>query len=310
MTETRGSNSISSVETDTSTLNEVAWPGAMDVKRNAPISDLKSASESLREMIQAMGSDKMAKIRSLTTVHQKNIRNSLPPARQRVSDSANPVATSSTSPADAPEQPIATDEVALTICRLESVLGPEDMSELRASMISVRRQSVHLDVVISSDMTEEQLQQSVDTVRHRQDEVLELLFQEIMELVAAKLGIELDSNLQPLVPVQTGVGVMAGLAKRDESNMLKVPEMDLTGRRASTNTENAKKKPDILTRPKKQVDGYSRIFYGRRGLGDISRVANAQHGKGKGKEADSTSSSEKAQGKKQRRGCLGFCALM
>ncbi|KAF8418165.1 hypothetical protein EV426DRAFT_577704 [Tirmania nivea] len=307
MTETQSSNSISSVETDISTLNEVTWPGTLEVKGNAPISDLQSASESLRAMIQALGSEKMAKIRSLIAV--KNAENSPPALRQPASDSGCSVSTSSTSPADAPERP--TDEVALTIYHLESALGPEDMSELRASMLSVRRQSVHLDVVISSDMTEEQLQQSVDTVRQRQDEVLELLFQEIMGLVATKLGIELDSNLQVLVPVKTEVGMMAKLVMRNESNMLKVPEVDLTGRRASTSTENSKKKRDTLPRPRKQANGYSRIFYGIRGPDKIIHVGDTQHKKGKGKAADSTSSGEKAQGKKKhRRGCLGFCALI
>jgi len=307
MTETQSSGSISSVETDTSTLNDT-WPGTLDVKKNAPISELQSASESLRATVQALGPENMAKIRSLIAVHQKNIGNSPPAARQPASDPAYHASTSSTPPADAPERP--TDEVALTICHLESALGPEDMSELRAAMLSVRRQSVHLDVVISSDMTEDQLQQSVDTVRHRQDEVLELLFKEIMGLVATKLGIELDPDLQALVPAKTKVEV-AKLVKRDESNMLKVPEVDLSGRRASTSTESSKKKRDTLPRPKKQADGYSRIFYGIRGPDKIIRVGDAQRGKGKGKATDSTSSDEKAQGrKKQRRGCLGFCALM
>ncbi|KAF8445223.1 hypothetical protein BGX38DRAFT_1260859 [Terfezia claveryi] len=301
----QGSGSISSVETDTSTLNEAAWPGSLDVKRNAPISDLQRASESLRATIQALGPEKMAKIRSLTAVHQKNIGDSSSVARNPASDSACPLSTSSTAPADLPERP--TDEVALTICHLESALGPEDMSELRAAMLLVRRQSVHLDVVISSDMSEEQLQQSVDTVRHRQDEVLELLFQEIMGLVATKLGVELDSDVQALVPVKA-VEVTAKHVKRDESNMLKVPEVDLSGRRASTGTESSKKKRETLPRPKKQVDGYSRIFYGLRGPDKIIRVGDTQHTKGKGKATDSN---EKAQGKqKKRRGCLGFCALM
>lgn len=311
MTETQGSGSISSVETDTSTLNEAAWPGSLDVKKNAPISDLQRASESLRATIQALGPEKMAKIRSLTAVHQKNIGDSSSVARIPESDSASPLPTSSTAPADAPERP--TDEVALTICHLESALGPEDMSELRAAMLLVRRQSVHLDVVISSDMTEEQLQQSVDTVRHRQDEVLELLFQEIMGLVATKLGIELDSDLQALVTVKAKVEETAKQVNRDESNMLKVPEVDLSGRRASTSMESTKKKRETLPRPKKQVDGYSRIFYGLRGPDKIIRVGDTKDtkGKGKGKATVSTSSDEKLHGKqRQRRGCLGFCALM
>jgi len=306
MTETTSSNSISSVETDASTLNEATWPGTLGMKRIAPISDLQSASESLHAMIQALGSEKMAKLRSLIAVHQKNVGNSFPPARQPAPESACPIATSSTPSADAPERP--KDEVSLTISHLESALGPEDMAELRASMMSVRRQSVHLDVMISSDMTEEQLQQSVDTVRHRQDEVLELLFQEIMGLVATKLGVGLDSNLQAVKPA---VEVTANLVKRDESNMLKVPELDPNGRRASATTQDTKKRRGTVPRPKKQADGYSRIFYGMRGPDKIIRVGGTQHGKGKGKVADAASRDEKAQGKKKEpRGCLGFCALM
>lgn len=287
---TASSKSISSGETDTSTLNEV-WHETAMATNTARIRDVQVASESLRSMIQALGLEKMEKIRSLIAEHHHGNGTPLPPLRRAGSDSALPV-DSSSNPDGTSEEP--TDEVALTICYLESALGAEDMAELRTSMISVRRASIHVDVMISSDMTEEQLQLSVEAVKVRQEEVLESLFVEIMGLVAEKLGIDL---VLPTPPFKTTEQVVAQVVKKDESNMLKVPEIDPTGR-----TKHTKKKEEPVK--KKAFDGYS-LFYGKKG----DKIIRVGEGKGKGKTSKS-GGDEKTKEKKKKRGCMGFCTMM
>lgn len=309
------SNSISS---DTSTLNNVSWPGRLDVSRRTE--HHQAASESLRSMIHALGSEKMGRLRSVISEPLKKQGDQLPTIQQPSdSDPISPVIPSDTlrtSDGIPPDGPA--EEVDLTICYLESALGVEDMSQLKESMNTVRRQSEHVDFLISSDMTEEELQCRVEAVKQRQDEVLEQLFVAIMDLVAAKLGIELDLP-EPLTmnkePVVTSA---ATVAKTDVTSMLKVPKVDSTGRQLSVATNLSQKKKDTRgTKPDRHKKPFELSFYGIKTV--LPAARGLQRGvdevlkgkvKGKGEKIGSTTqdaTSEKAKAKKKsKRGCFGF----
>ena len=308
------SNSISSIGTDTSTLNDVAsWPGRLDVKKRAKTGDHhQAASESLRSMIHALGPEKMGRLRSMISEPLQKQGSQLPTIQQpSSSDPISLVVPSSARRDDdgiPPDGPA--DEVDLTISYLESALGAEDMSELKESMLSVRRQSEHVDLVISSEMTEEELQCSFEAVKRRQDEVLEQLFVGIMDLVAAKLGIELDLP-DPLAmskePELTSAATVA--AKSDETSMLKVPKVDSTGRQLSVATSLPQKGKEAHgTRYKKPSEWYSLSFYGMKlGVGDVSKGKPKAKGERAGATTKDATASEKAKAKKKpKRGCFGF----
>ncbi|KAF8448617.1 hypothetical protein BDZ91DRAFT_98335 [Kalaharituber pfeilii] len=320
--------SLSSVDTDASTLNEARWPGKLDTAAPILPCDLQIASESLRSTIQALGSEKMAQIRSVITAFQKQRQqqqnNTTTPSQEspedltkETSDSTETLTSASEISVDI-ERP--TDEVALTICLLESALGAEDMSELRSAMIAVRKQSIHLDRLISSTMTSEELERSVEAVRARQEEVLEMLFVEIMALIGEKLGVE--TGVEPQIGCyKMGKDIERAFAPKkeiDESKLLKVPEVDPSGRRPTTPTTKGKR-----PKSKRPFDGYSMYFYGaqtrrlderagippRRNYGTTkSRTSSLKTNKN---EASNDKTKHKTKSKAKRPGgCIGFCSIM
>ena len=308
MTTNPSSSSVTSVETNSSTLHETQWPGKLDVSSQGTtrVCDPEMAAESLRSMIQALGSEKMAQIRSVITTSQKQKQPTDAERTVRKRGTPDPLSTDAT-PISKDINTPETDEVALTICLLESALGSEDMSELRSAMNTVRRNSLHLDVLISSEMTEEQLERSVEIVRTRQEQVLEELFIAIMDLIAEKLGID-PGRMDGKGPRSEAEGMTKRIPKMDESNMLKVPPVDSMGRGPMMKKDKERK-----PKPKKPFDGYSMIFFpgDRRGNSRVIPVREMPQPKGKDKKkvkaADINATNKKA---KVRRGCLGFCFIM